>query len=130
MQRLFVGLSRGAYDTNHGDIGPRFGFAYDPFGQGRTSVRGGFGIFYDRTPTNVLINPSGNPPFNVTASIFDGNIDNPNGGTERDFPSNLTMLPRSRRMPPSTAGPYASQSAHRWTLQAGRRPRAHPRRRR
>jgi hypothetical protein len=99
LQRLFVGLSRGAYDTNHADIGPRFGFAYDPFGKGRTSVRGGFGIFYDRTPTNVLINPSGNPPFNVTASIFDGNIDNPNGGTERDFPSNLTMLPRSLKTP-------------------------------
>ena len=62
-------------------------------------MRGGFGIFYDRTPTNVLINPSGNPPFNVTDSIFDGNIDNPAGGTERDFPSNLTMLPRSLKTP-------------------------------
>jgi hypothetical protein len=99
LARLFAGFSRGAYDTNYGDVGPRFGFAYDPFGHGRTSVRGGFGIFYDRTPTNVLINPSGNPPFNVTASIFDGNIDNPNGGTERDFPSNLTMLPRSLKTP-------------------------------
>src|SRR5207248_404008 len=28
------------------------------------------------------------------ASIFDGNIDNPAGGTARAFPSNLTMLPR------------------------------------
>jgi hypothetical protein len=94
LQRLFVGLSRGAYDTNHRDIGPRFGFAYDPFGRGKTSVRGGFGMFYDRIPTNVLINPSGNPPFNITASIFDGNIDNPAGGTARAFPSNLTKLPR------------------------------------
>src|SRR5262249_58497617 len=95
LQRLFVGLSRGAYGTNYGDIGPRFGFANDPFGRGHTSVRGGFGIFYDRTPTNVLINPSGNPPFNVTASIFDGNIDNPAGGTSRTFPSNLTLPPRT-----------------------------------
>jgi Carboxypeptidase regulatory-like domain/TonB-dependent Receptor Plug Domain len=99
LQRLFAGLSRGAYDTNYADVGPRFGFAYDPFGRGQTSVRGGFGIFYDRTPTNVLINPSGNPPFNVTSSIFDGNIDNPSGGTERNFPSNLTMLPRSLKTP-------------------------------
>jgi hypothetical protein len=99
LQPLFAGFSRGAYDTNYGDWGPRTSFAYDPFGRGRTSVRGGFGIFYDRTPTNTLINPSGNPPFNITASIFDGNIDNPAGGTARAFPSNLSMLPRSFKDP-------------------------------
>ena len=41
------GAPRGWYFPDHRDFAPRFGFAWDPHGNGRTSVRGGFGLFFD-----------------------------------------------------------------------------------
>jgi hypothetical protein len=51
-----------------GTIDPRVGFAYDVFGNGRDSVRGGFGISYERNFGNVTFNASFNPPASAVIS--------------------------------------------------------------
>ncbi len=62
------------YLNDYNNFAPRFGFNYSPGhqsgflsrlfgGPGRSSIRGGYGIFYDRIFSNLFTNTSGNPPF-------------------------------------------------------------------
>jgi hypothetical protein len=63
---------------DHNDFGPRVGFAWDVFGDGKTSLRGGFGVSYESTLYNPLSNSRWNPPY-YSFNLATGPL---NGGSE------------------------------------------------
>ncbi len=57
------------YATNNKNFEPRIGFAWDPFGDGKTSVRAAYAIMAQDPNTNIVTGLSGNPPFALPLNI-------------------------------------------------------------
>ena len=62
------GVPDGVAPTIHTNFSPRFGLAWDVFGNGKTAVRGGYGVFYSVGMVNLISNLQ-NQPFIVDITL-------------------------------------------------------------
>ncbi|MGC2402581.1 MAG: carboxypeptidase regulatory-like domain-containing protein [Acidobacteriaceae bacterium] len=102
------GFPRGNVQNKYYTWQPRLGFAYQLTPDGRTVLRGGFGLFYERVQGNDVYNAALNPPFAYQPQATLVYFSNPNTSaltgqtTSQTFPSTLTNIQYNFR-PPGTA---------------------------
>ena len=88
-----VGVPKGLVNNHWATFGPRIGFAWDLTGSGKTVIRGGFGIMYERIQGNDMYNAGPNIPFSLQVNSPFVTMSNPSIALATGTPVTLPINP-------------------------------------
>jgi hypothetical protein len=94
---LFRGVNSHYSDIQWNDIQPRLGIAYQ--WTPKTVIRAGGGRYFTRLGVSDSIFLGGNPPFQPTANVSFGNVDNPGGTVANSLPLTVTTQSKAFKNP-------------------------------
>jgi hypothetical protein len=96
-QLAAAGIDTSVLNTDRNNIGPRLGVAWAPVGR-RYVVRGGYGLFYGRTPSIMVGTAHSNNGINVQTITFSG----ANGDPVPTYPNRFDAIPTGVTLPRPT----------------------------
>ena len=114
------GITPGLFTVQPLNVAPRFGFAWKAPHAKSLVVRGGIGIFYDRTRQLITNNTADNPPYAYTPTVYYGNLSTLAQSAGALGPSSITApeMISGVKMPSTTSYSFGVQKELAWGFMA------------